>query len=230
MANQRVVQLVMLLYDVCKDVLIHFFKTRCLNDNLTDMTLKSYVQEHKSKLCLHFLKSNCHMCDTSDISSTCIDFTSDAFYCFFTTKTGSGRTERDQIVLKEHDLQVWNLQYLLLAGDLKNEEHKLIVGLYKQRKSVSKELILHVSFDESRFNEIWETSKNYLLDIYRSLNDTAGTTMLSHRIDYLKMSNPIESYARDFWYNLQAEFGNKVRQNTFTLCTQSSYSLNLIFK
>lgn len=217
MAEQGVVQLVMLLYDVCKDVFIHFFKTRCLNGSLTDMALQAYLKEHNDRLNNHFSNSYCHLCKDGD---TCMDLSTKALFCFFPKTEGSILipTDRDEThLMTERDLQVWNLQYLLLAGDLNNKEHKLIVGLYNMRKSVSKRLVLHLRTDKDQFSEIWDTSKKYIMDIYRSSTGTTEESMLCSRIEYLKNSDPKDPYEKDIWYNIQIEFGNKVRLNTILL-------------
>ncbi|CAG2194823.1 unnamed protein product [Mytilus edulis] len=107
------------------------------------------------------------------------------------------------------DLQVWNLQYLLLAEDLNIEEHKLIIGLYNQRNNISKQLTLELDKDESQFNEIWETSTNYIINIYRSMKDTSVETVLCKMFEYVKRSSHMMCYAEKVWCNLEAEFGNK---------------------
>ncbi|CAG2194827.1 unnamed protein product [Mytilus edulis] len=62
MADRKVLQLLYLLYDVCKDCLEELFKYNCLQDDHTDDKLTKYVMDHKIQLYHHMKYSCCHTC------------------------------------------------------------------------------------------------------------------------------------------------------------------------
>ncbi|XP_063416901.1 uncharacterized protein LOC134699221 [Mytilus trossulus] len=214
MADRKVLQLLYLLYDVCKDCLEEFFKYNCLHDDPTDEKLTKYVIEHKNQLFHHLRNSCCHTCANNQKS--CAQGSKKLFQNLFTFPEDFSVSDANNAPFKKiklNDLDIWTVQYLLLADNLEPEHHKWIKTLYEKRHAVS----LHFeTISDDNFESIWNETRDIVLDILRSLNNRQYEKAVGKQLSLLKMTGPELYGNEEYWCMMQKEFNIERRPHLDT--------------
>ncbi|XP_063397473.1 uncharacterized protein LOC134681757 [Mytilus trossulus] len=209
MADRKVLQLLYLLYDVCKDCLEEFFKYKCLHDDPTDDKLTKYVMEHKIQLFDHLKNSCCHGCTNN--KKSCAKGSKKLFRNLFTFPGDFSVADANSAIFKNiklNDLDIWTVQYLLLADNLEPEQHKWIRTLYEKRHAVS----LHFdTISDDNFNSIWSESRAIILNILRSLNNRQYEKAVVKQLSLLRMTGPELCGNEEYWSMMQQEFNVEPR-------------------
>ncbi|VDI37809.1 Hypothetical predicted protein [Mytilus galloprovincialis] len=204
MADRKVLQLLYLLYDVCKDSLEEFFKYNCLHDDLTDEKLTKYVMDHKIQLYHHLQYSCCHTCAHNQ--NSCAKGTYKLFQTLFTFPEDFSVSDVNSASLKTmqlHNLDIWTVQYLLLADNLEPEHHKWIRTLYEKRHEIS----LHFdTISDANFDRIWIETRDIILDILRSLQNRQYEKAVVKQLSLLKITGPELCGNEEYWCMMQKEF------------------------
>lgn len=204
MADRKVLQLLYLLYDVCKDCLEELFKYNCLQNDHTDDKLTKYVMEHKIQLHHHLKYSCCHVC--INYQNSCAKGTKQLFQNLFTFPEDTSVSDVNSAslkIIKLNNLDIWTVQYLLLSANLEPEQHKWIRTLYEKRQ----ELSLHFdTISDANFDSMWIETRDIILNILRSLNNRQYEKAVVKQLSLLKMTGSEMCGNEEYWYMMQEEF------------------------
>ncbi|CAC5425269.1 unnamed protein product [Mytilus coruscus] len=211
MADRKILQLLYLLYDLCKDSLEEFFKFNCLNGDPSDEKLAKYVTDHKDQLYHHLKYSCCHTCSASNNHNSCAKGTKKLFQCLFTFPEEFSVSDIYSASLKEvqlNNLDIWTVQYLLLADNLEPEQHQWIRTLYEKRHDVS---VYFDTISDDNFNTIWIETREIILNILRLLKNRQYEKAVVKQLSLLKMTGPDFCGNEEYWCMMQDEFNVELR-------------------
>lgn len=211
MADRKVLQLLYLLYDVCKDCLEELFKYNCLQDDHTDDKLTKYVMDHKMQLYHHLKYSCCHTCANNQ--NNCAKGTKRLFQNVFTLPEDFSVSDVNSASLKTiklNNLDILTVQYLLLSDNLETEQHKWIRTLYEKRLEIS----LHFdTISDANFDRIWIETRDIILDILRTLDNRQYEKAVVKQLSLLKMTGPELCGNEEYWCMMREEFNVEVSKN-----------------
>lgn len=211
MADRKILQLLYLLYDLCKDSLTEFFIYNCLNDNPTEENLKKYVTDHKGQLYHHLTYSSCHMCSKSNSHNSCAQGNKQLFLSLFTFSEKFLMTNISNVSFKKiyiDNLDLWTVQYLLLADNLEPEQHQWIRVLYEKRQEVTNNCFINIS--EEHFNRIWIDTREVILNFLRVLKCRKNEKEFVKRLSILRMASPEWCDIEVYWDMMKEEFSIEV--------------------
>lgn len=207
--EERIFQLLFLLYDVCKDTLLAFFADKYLNNELTDENISHYISKNKNKLHQQLQKSKCQTCSESKAEKSCLKFHRELLESFFrvdkSLKKDANLTDvtSDLLTVEKmtpDKLTVSMLHNLLLTAELDSEEREWIGQLYEQRKQFSS-----LAITEEKFQEIWRKSEEIVLNISRKYSKGQEKIMEKY-IKVIKTMLPQWDMVEDSWQLMEKEF------------------------
>ncbi|XP_052072224.1 uncharacterized protein LOC127710435 [Mytilus californianus] len=217
MADRKILQLLYLLYDLCKDSLEEFFIYNCLDDDPTNEKLAKFVTDHKVQLYHHLKYFSCHMCSDSNSQNSCVQGSKQLFQSLFTFPEEFSMSEITSVAFKKiylDDLDIWTVQYLLLADNLEHEQHKWIRILYEKRQEVSHNCFKNIS--DQQFNRIWIDTREIILNFLRVLKSRKNEKEFVKRLSILRMASPEWCDIEVYWDMMQEEFSVESRLHSET--------------
>ncbi|CAC5425271.1 unnamed protein product [Mytilus coruscus] len=217
MANRKILQLLYLLYDLCKDSLEEFFIYNCLDDDPTNDKLAKFVTDHKVQLYHHLKYFSCHMCSDSNSQNSCVQGSKQLFQSLFTFPEEFSMSEITSVAFKKiylDNLDIWTVQYLLLADNLEHEQHKWIRILYEKRREVSQNCFKNIS--DQQFNRIWIDTRDIILNFLRVLKNRKNEKEFVKRLSILRMASPEWCDIEVYWDMMQEEFSVESRLHSET--------------
>ncbi|XP_052074057.1 uncharacterized protein LOC127711941 [Mytilus californianus] len=207
--EERIFQLLYLLYDVCRDTLLVFFADKFLNNELTDENISHYISKNKNKLHQQLQKSKCQTCSESKAETSCLKFQRELLKSFFKvdkslTKDANLTDVTSDLLSVEKitpdKLTVSMLHNLLLTAEIDSEEREWIGQLYEQRKQFSS-----MAITDEKFQEIWRKSEEIVLNISRKYSKGQDKIMEKY-IKVIKTMLPQWDMVEDAWQSMEKEF------------------------
>ncbi|XP_063395844.1 uncharacterized protein LOC134680647 [Mytilus trossulus] len=207
--EERIFQLLFLLYDVCKDTLLSFFANKYCNNELTDENISQYISKNKDKLLQQLQKSKCKICSESKAENSCLKLQRELLACFFKVDksvkkdTSLTNVTSDLLTVKTiepDELTVSMLHNLLLTAELDSAEREWIGQLYEQRKQFSS-----MAITEDKFQDIWRKCEEIVLNISRKYSKGQEKIMEKY-IKVVKTMLPQWDMVEDAWQLMEKEF------------------------
>lgn len=235
--EERIFQLLFLLYDVCKDTLLSFFASTYLKNDLTDENISQYISKNKDKLLQQLQKSKCKICSESKAEISCLRFQRELLECFFKVDKSVKKDTHLTVVtsdlltvktIEPDELTVSMLHNLLLTAELDSEEREWVGQLYEQRKQFSS-----MAITEEKFQEIWRKSEEIVLHILKKYSKGQAQIMEKY-IKVIKTMLPQWDMVEDAWQLMEKEFHLQVRYDrlAYSVCqliTISTEQVNLAY-
>lgn len=214
MADRKILQLLCLLYDVCKESMEEFFKYKCLGNDPTDDKLTTYLVDNKVKLYYHMKYSICHKCSALNNIYNCAKGRKRLFKSLFTLPEDRSMADISSVSLKDiklDNLDIWTIQYLLLAYELEYNQHNWIWTLYEKRKEVS--YVRFETISDEKFNSIWSSTREIILNFVRLLKNPQYEKAVVKQLTFLKITDPPFVSYKSYWCMMQQEFIEDVSNN-----------------